>query len=81
MKYTVGSRVLTLSGYEGLIKRVYDDFSAIAYTLGRRAGEWQALQEPSLTTEELAEPWYLVYADSGGSLWVPESRVSPESPV
>jgi hypothetical protein len=81
MKFTVGTRVLTLTGYEGAIFRVYDDFSAIRYTLGKHAYEWESLQQPPLTAQEKAEPWYQVHVDTGGALWVPESRLDPETSV
>lgn len=81
MLYPVGTRVRSVSGYEGQVKKLYDDFSAIQYILDRNAEEWESLQQPPLTSTEKSERWYAIAVDTGGLLWAPESRLEPEVTV
>lgn len=74
----VGSKVLSMHGYEGIIAAMYDDFSAIQFLLGPKSYAWEKIQSPPLNEQEKRERWYLVRVYTGGSIWSPESRLEPE---
>lgn len=74
----IGSRVTTRHGYTGVVVRMYDDFSAVSASCVSMSGtDWLAQQIIPFTEDELAEAWYSVACDDGGSVWSPKSLLDP----
>ena len=76
----LGDRVSDRHGNIGVIRRVYDDFSAVAASCRTMTGEeWLAAQEIPFSAEHLEETWFSVeFPNGGGSVWSPQSQLALE---
>lgn len=72
-----GTRVRDRHGHEGVIARLYDDFSAVAASCLTMTGdEWFAQQDPPLPESVKAEPWANVHVEPAGAVWCPLSTLT-----
>jgi len=79
MTMKIGDRVIDSYGNVGIIERMYDDFSACAFSCMSMTGkEWLDQQAIPFGGKELKERWYSVKCDSGGAIWSCESRLTNE---
>ena len=67
-----GTRVIDRWNHAGVVRKIYDDFSACAAEFLWMTGEeWLEKQAIPFTREQVAEQWASVMVDGGGSICSP----------
>jgi hypothetical protein len=73
----VGERVITRYGEQGVVKRMYDDFSACGASFVSMSGaDWLEAQTIPFTDDQLKECWFSVSVDDGGAVLSPKSLLT-----